>query len=205
VSRSLAWCSRRGVTQSDNLDMRSQSRGTVRKIIWRGQPVTKIFINYRRDDTQATAGGIHDSLGQAFGRDNVFMDVDNIRAGEKFADHLNAQVEKCDIFLSLIGPNWLDASEEDGTRRLDAAESSPSISIRSNAYRSASREPRRPTATRSLSKSDTPTRTPSPSMVTDFARSSLSILWRCIWPAAKYLELAQMKCRFATPCRSGER
>ncbi len=80
---------------------------------------TKIFINYRRADTQAMARLIHNSLRQAFGRNNVFMDVDNIRAGEKFADHLNAQVEKCDIFLSLIGPNWLDARDEDGTRRLD--------------------------------------------------------------------------------------
>jgi TIR domain len=72
---------------------------------------TKIFINYRREDTQATAGRIHDSLRQAFGRNNVFMDVDNIRAGEKFAERLNSRVEECDIFLSIIGPNWLDARE----------------------------------------------------------------------------------------------
>jgi hypothetical protein len=48
------------------------------------------------------------------------------------------------------------------------------VTSRSNAYRNASREPKRPTAARSLSKSDTPSSrhtTPSPSIVTDLTRS----------------------------------
>jgi hypothetical protein len=79
----------------------------------------KIFINYRRDDAAATAGRLHDALERAFNRDDLFMDVDNIPAGEDFVDYLNAQVAQCDIFLSLIGPNWLTAKSEDGARRLD--------------------------------------------------------------------------------------
>jgi hypothetical protein len=37
----------------------------------------KIFINYRRDDAIAAAGRLHDRLAQAFGRNNLFMDVDH--------------------------------------------------------------------------------------------------------------------------------
>jgi hypothetical protein len=41
----------------------------------------KIFINYRREDSIAIAGRLHDRLAETFGRDNVFMDVDNIPVG----------------------------------------------------------------------------------------------------------------------------
>jgi tetratricopeptide (TPR) repeat protein len=78
----------------------------------------KIFINYRRDDSIGTAGRLHDRLVQTFGRKNLFMDVDNIPAGVDFVSHLNTQVGGCDIFLAIIGPNWLNA-KDDGRRRLD--------------------------------------------------------------------------------------
>jgi tetratricopeptide (TPR) repeat protein len=78
----------------------------------------KIFINYRRDDSIGTAGRLHDRLAQTFGRKNLFMDVDNIPAGVDFVNHLNTQVGGCDIFLAIIGPNWLNA-KDDGRRRLD--------------------------------------------------------------------------------------
>ena len=54
--------------------------------------MARIFINYRRGDTIATAGRLHDRLAAAFGRQNLFMDVDHIPAGVDFAAHLNAQV-----------------------------------------------------------------------------------------------------------------
>jgi hypothetical protein len=78
----------------------------------------KIFINYRRDDAAATAGRLHDYLSKLLGG-NVFMDVDNVPAGEDFVDCLNAQVARSNIFLSIIGPNWLEAKSATGTRRLD--------------------------------------------------------------------------------------
>src|SRR5262245_40723192 len=79
----------------------------------------KIFINYRRDDSIGTAGRLHDRLVQVFGRDRLFMDVDHIPAGEDFVGYLNAQVASCDLFLALIGPEWLNAIDESGRRRLD--------------------------------------------------------------------------------------
>ena len=79
----------------------------------------KIFINYRRDDSISTAGRLHDRLAQTFGRENLFMDVDHIPAGVDFVDYLPSQVAACDVFLAVIGPNWLDAKDDDGRRRFD--------------------------------------------------------------------------------------
>lgn len=79
----------------------------------------KIFINYRRDDSIGTAGRLHDRLVQAFGRKNVFMDVDHIPAGVDFVRHLNSQVAECDVFLAVIGPDWLATEDGNGGRRLD--------------------------------------------------------------------------------------
>jgi len=78
-----------------------------------------IFINYRRDDSIGTAGRLRDRLAQAFGQNNLFMDVDSIPAGVDFFTYLNKQVAACDVLLVVIGQNWLDAKDESGKRRLD--------------------------------------------------------------------------------------
>jgi hypothetical protein len=79
----------------------------------------KIFINYRREDSIATAGRLADRLLETFGRDNLFMDVDNIPVGINFDEYLKSQVAACDVVLSVIGPNWLNAKDEANQRRLD--------------------------------------------------------------------------------------
>src|SRR5436190_11759424 len=89
----------------------------------------KIFINYRRDDSFGTAGRLYDRLAQAFGRDNLFMDVDHIPAGVDFIDYLNSQVAECDVFLAVIGPNWLNAKDDAGRRRLDNPDDFVTIEI----------------------------------------------------------------------------
>jgi hypothetical protein len=47
------------------------------------------------------------------------MDVDKIPAGVDFVGHLHAQVEECDVFLAVIGPDWLYARDSAGARKLD--------------------------------------------------------------------------------------
>src|SRR5215467_8469963 len=89
----------------------------------------KIFINYRRDDSIAIAGRLHDRLAEAFGRDNLFMDVDNIPVGINFEDYLNNQVAQCDAMLSIIGPSWLNAKDETNQRRLDKPDDFVAIEI----------------------------------------------------------------------------
>lgn len=89
----------------------------------------KIFINYRRDDSIGMAGRLHDRLAQEFGRDNLFIDVDNIPVGVDFVTHLNDQVAACDAMLVVIGPNWLTAKDEAGQRRLDQPDDFVAIEI----------------------------------------------------------------------------
>ena len=89
----------------------------------------KIFINYRRDDSIGMAGRLHDRLSQTFGRDKVFLDVDHIPAGADFVAYLDSQVAECNVVLVVIGPNWLNAKDESGERRLDNPEDFVTIEI----------------------------------------------------------------------------
>jgi hypothetical protein len=78
-----------------------------------------IFINYRRDESGHVAGRLHDSLAPTFGRNKLFMDVDNIPVGRDFEEYLKSQVAACDAMLAVIDPNWLAAKDDTGKRRLD--------------------------------------------------------------------------------------
>jgi invasion protein IalB len=91
--------------------------------------LARIFINYRRDDSTGAAGRLHDRLAQTFGRKNLFMDVDHIPAGVDFVNYLNIQVAQCDVFLAIIGPNWLHAKDESGGRRIDNPDDFVAIEI----------------------------------------------------------------------------
>jgi TIR domain len=89
----------------------------------------KIFINYRREDSIATAGRLYDRLAQVFGHGSLFIDVDHIPAGVDFVTYLNSQVAECDVFLAVIGPNWLEAKDESGVHRIDKPDDLVAIEI----------------------------------------------------------------------------
>lgn len=69
----------------------------------------KIFINYRREDAKADARNLRDRLSPAFGPANVFMDVDNLAPGQRFDQQLASALAKCDVFLAVIGPRWVES------------------------------------------------------------------------------------------------
>jgi TIR domain len=72
----------------------------------------KIFVNYRRGDDRSTAARIRDRLALAFGDANVFMDVDNMRPGERFDLKLAEALAQTDVFLAVIGPRWQELLTE---------------------------------------------------------------------------------------------
>jgi formylglycine-generating enzyme required for sulfatase activity len=83
----------------------------------------KIFINYRRDDSAAEALNVAQYLENRFGKSSIFIDIDRLRAGQKFATVLEDKLGQCKVMLAIIGPNWIDARDEkSGTRRLDNPE-----------------------------------------------------------------------------------
>ena len=78
-----------------------------------------IFINYRREESAHIAGRLHDALASTFGRNKLFMDVDNIPVGRDFEEYLKSQVAACDAMLTIIGPTWVEGKNDTGQRRLD--------------------------------------------------------------------------------------
>lgn len=80
--------------------------------------MASIFISYRRDDSAGYAGRIFDALSARFGKDEVFMDVDDIKAGEDFFQVIQETESRCSVLLAIIGKNWLTAKNPDGRPRL---------------------------------------------------------------------------------------
>ena len=67
---------------------------------------TKIFISYRRADTQQAAGRIFDALKRAFSEEEVFFDVDTIPLGENFKRHVANYLDQTAVLVALIGERW---------------------------------------------------------------------------------------------------
>jgi hypothetical protein len=80
-----------------------------------------VFISYRRQESSGLAGRLYDRLAARFGDDQVFMDVDTIALGVDFAEVITQAVSTCQVLLAIIGPRWLDVTDENGRRRLDDA------------------------------------------------------------------------------------
>lgn len=76
----------------------------------------KLFVSYRRADTQHVAGRFADKVSDRF---QVFMDIDAIPPGVDFTDYVRRAVGSCDVLLAFIGDHWTDAVDASGHRRLD--------------------------------------------------------------------------------------
>lgn len=70
--------------------------------------MAKIFINYRRDDVPGDARSIRDALAVKFGKQSVFMDVDNLIAGQRFDKELAKALDQCGVLVAVMGPRWMD-------------------------------------------------------------------------------------------------
>ncbi len=81
--------------------------------------MSKIFISYRRDDSADYAGRLYDRLASHFGRDHVFMDIDQIEPGEVFEQVIKDKLAAVQVAVVLIGGRWLDIADASGQRRLD--------------------------------------------------------------------------------------
>lgn len=79
-----------------------------------------LFINYRRDDSAPQAKLIAKALGEVVHSDQIFLDTDSIDIGTEWPNSIQTALEKSNIVLIVIGPNWLKAGiNEWGQRRID--------------------------------------------------------------------------------------
>jgi hypothetical protein len=81
-----------------------------------------IFISYRREDSLGHTGRLFDRLGKHFGKAHVFLDIAGIEPGLDFVEAIDKAVGSCDVFVVVIGKQWLNATDADGRRRLDNPE-----------------------------------------------------------------------------------
>ncbi len=81
--------------------------------------MAKIFLSYRRDDTQGEAGHLMAELRQRYGPSSVFMDIGAIEPGADFAHTIERAMLDSEIVLVLIGKAWLDARDARSRRRLE--------------------------------------------------------------------------------------
>lgn len=78
----------------------------------------KIFVSYRRGGVKARTYRMGDELRRQFGDDNVFVDIDSIDPGTKFADAIRSYIRSSDFVLIMIGPKWVEMTCGEGKRRL---------------------------------------------------------------------------------------
>jgi hypothetical protein len=79
----------------------------------------KIFLCYRREDTQWAARSIYETLSAKYGHERVFRDIDSTPAGVKYSTWIESRVGQCNVMVVLIGDGWSSARDDTGQRRLD--------------------------------------------------------------------------------------
>jgi TIR domain len=89
----------------------------------------KIFLCYRRADSQHVSDRLYEELTGFFGRGSVFKDVYSIPLGHDFRETIGAAVSKCDVLIAIIGEEWLALTNENGERRIDMPNDSVRIEI----------------------------------------------------------------------------
>ncbi len=81
-----------------------------------------IFINYRKDDSNWNALALYNDLQKYFSKDQLFKDFNAIRPGDDFMMSIQNALAKCNVLLVIIGKEWLDVKNADGTLRIDDAD-----------------------------------------------------------------------------------
>ena len=92
---------------------------TANSVAKRGRPMPLAFISYRRQDSSAASRWLFDTLRSNFGPEAVFMDLESIRASNEWQTKIVENLERCDVVLVPIGPNWLRLTDEHFRRRID--------------------------------------------------------------------------------------
>ena len=81
--------------------------------------MAQLFVSYRRDGEAAWTRSLVAELERVYGVDAVFMDVDDIDAGDRFPEVIGDRIAASDAVVAVIGPRWLNSADERGGRRID--------------------------------------------------------------------------------------
>lgn len=79
----------------------------------------RIFLSYRIKDSVHATASISSLLARHYGEENVFRDRDSLPLGALYPRRIRREVERADVVLAVIGPNWLTIKNKNGVRCLD--------------------------------------------------------------------------------------
>ncbi|MGZ9067093.1 MAG: toll/interleukin-1 receptor domain-containing protein [Burkholderiales bacterium] len=82
--------------------------------------MSRIFISYRREDSDIWAGRLADELRKHFPVEQVFQDIASIDPGADFPTVLEEALATAAVMLVVIGPRWLSATDKNGRKRLES-------------------------------------------------------------------------------------
>lgn len=80
--------------------------------------MSRIFISYRRSDTEIAAGRLAADLRARFGDDAIFRDKESIDAGADWVEAIRGAIGSQGVVVVLVGERWLQTAS-DGSRRID--------------------------------------------------------------------------------------
>ena len=80
--------------------------------------MARVFLSYRRSDTQHLAGRIADHLNAEPDIEELFFDIDGIHPGENFEAKIEAALAASDVCLVLIGNDWCGQRSDEQTARI---------------------------------------------------------------------------------------
>ncbi len=83
--------------------------------------MNRIFISYRSSDGFKDATRLAADLNRVFGKDQVFLDKQDLRGGSSWRDEIMAALGTRPVVLALITPDYFGAVEGD-SRRIDRAD-----------------------------------------------------------------------------------
>jgi hypothetical protein len=112
---------RAGRTASET--MLKRTKRTIKKLpSMLGLGKRKVFISYRRADSQYHTDRIYDRLQRHFRTEDIFMDIASIDLGVNFAEVIRRSLSECIAAIVVIGPQWVNITDKaTGARRLDEA------------------------------------------------------------------------------------
>ena len=79
----------------------------------------RIFLSYRRADSQNETDQIYKALVADFGSNCVFRDMESIPLGVNFKDHIDSVISTCDVVIIIIGDKWKGEINSKRGSRLD--------------------------------------------------------------------------------------
>ena len=79
---------------------------------------SRVFISYRRAETDGAARLIYNYLTEKLGKSAVFMDIKGIAPGDVFRKTIAHELETCNTMIVVISKSWTGKTEAEGRSRL---------------------------------------------------------------------------------------